>query len=281
MSTLMTAEPRAARYRGIRVLEVLRTEQITPRLRRIVLGGAEIEGFGTGPNIKLLIPPEGVQHPQWPLAGADGRAIWPAEGFRPAVRTFSVRRFDPLRGEVSVDFACHGGHGPAARFARRARPGDVVGVGGPGGRTLPPADFHILAGDACGLPSIAAILENLPSHAQGAALLEVEDEADALALHKPDGVSLTWLYRRGAPAGTTTLIADGIRALRVPEGLAVSAWIAAESAAVRDARTHLVNERQVARAAVVAIGYWKRGIAEPDYDAAFRHDREEEPQPAG
>ncbi|MFG1372429.1 siderophore-interacting protein [Xanthobacter oligotrophicus] len=277
----MTAEPRAARYRGIRVLEVLRTEQITPRLRRIVLGGAEIEGFGTGPNIKLLIPPEGVQHPQWPLAGADGRAIWPAEGFKPAVRTFSVRRFDPLRGEVSVDFACHGGHGPAARFARRARPGDVVGVGGPGGRTLPPADFHILAGDACGLPSIAAILENLPSHAQGAALLEVEDEADALALHKPDGVSLTWLYRHGAPAGTTTLIADGIRALRVPEGLAVSAWIAAESAAVRAARTHLVSERQVERAAVVAIGYWKRGIAEPDYDAAFRHDREEEQQPGG
>ncbi|MFG1376283.1 siderophore-interacting protein [Xanthobacter autotrophicus] len=280
MGALMTAPLRAARYRGIRVLEVLRIEQITPRLRRIILGGAEIEGFGAGPNIKLLIPPEGVQHPQWPLAGADGRAIWPADDLRPAVRTFSVRRFDPLRREVAVDFACHGGHGPAARFAARARPGDVVGVGGPGGRTLPPADFHILAGDHCGLPSIAAILEGLPPHARGAALLEVEDESDVLALDRPAGVSLTWLYRHGAPAGTTTLLADAIRALAVPEGLAVSAWIAAESTAVRAARAHLVRERGLERAAVVAIGYWKRGVSEPDYDAADRHDRDDD-QPAG
>ncbi|MDI4664129.1 siderophore-interacting protein [Xanthobacter autotrophicus] len=280
MNVLTTTEPRAARYRGIRVLEVLRAEQITPRLRRIVLGGAEIEGFGAGPNIKLLIPPEGVEQPEWPLAGADGRAIWPAEGFRPAVRTFSVRRFDPLRGELSVDFACHGGHGPAARFAARARPGDLVGIGGPGGRTLPPADFHILAGDHCGLPSIAAILESLPPQARGAALLEVEDEADALDLDRPTGMSLAFLYRRGAPAGTTSLLADAIRTLELPEGSAVSAWIAAESAAVRAARTHLVSERGVERAAVVAIGYWKRGISEPDYDAAYRHDREEDP-PAG
>lgn len=276
----MSAEARSARYRGIRVLEVLRAEQIAPRMRRIVLGGAEIEGFGAGPNIKLLIPPEGIGQPEWPLAAIDGRAIWPAEDRRPAVRTFSVRRFDPVRGELWVDFACHGGGGPASRFAASARPGDLVGVGGPGGRVLPPAEFHLFAGDQCGLPSIAAVLETLPEDARGAAFIEVKDAADHLPLRAPRGVSIAWLHRNAAPAGTTRLLADAVAALSWPARATVSAWVAGESAAVRAIRSHLERERAMARSAMVAIGYWKRGFSETAYDAAHRHDRDFEPAAA-
>lgn len=270
----LVAEARAARFRGIRVLEVVRVEQVAPRLRRIVLGGAEIEGFGNGPNIKLLIPPEDRGPPQWPLAGPNGQAIWPKDASRPAVRTFSVRRFDAARGELWVDFACHGGNGPAARFAARARPGDLIGVGGPGGRTLPPADFHVLAGDHCGLPSIAALLEGLDAAARGIAFIEVEDVADEVPLPRPPGVAARYLYRRGAPA-RTSLIGDALRSLRLPEDVSVSAWIAGESEVVRAARGRLVAELKVPKPSVVAIGYWKRGISEPDYDALYDHDRED------
>lgn len=277
MSGPMVEAPRAARYRGIRVLEVLRTEAVAPRMRRIVLGGAEIEGFGAGPNIKLLIPPDGVEQPQWPLAGPDGQAIWPGDGLRPAVRTYSVRRFDAARGELWVDFACHGGDGPAARFARRARPGDLIGVGGPGGRTLPSAQFHVLAGDHCGLPSIAAILEGLAPAARGIAFLEVEDEADAAPLQGPPGVEVTYLFRRGAPWRGPSPIGEALASLRLPEAVSVSAWIAAESEVVRQARRHLLAERKIPKPSVVAIGYWKRGISEPDYDALYSHDRDDAP----
>lgn len=276
MSARADMAPWATRYRGIRVLDVLRAEQVTPRLRRLVLGGPEIEGFGAGPNIKLLIPPEGLERPEWPLAALDGRPLWPAPERRPAVRTFSVRRFEAEKGELWVEFAGHGGDGPAARFARRARPGDLVGVGGPGGRALPAADVHILAGDPSGLPSIAAILEKLAPEARGVALVEVEDEAEAVALARPKGVDLLYLYRRGAAAGTPALLMDAIRAVPVPEGRSVSAWIAAESDTVRMARAFLTGERRIPRRSVVAIGYWKRGISEPDYDALHNHDREAE-----
>ncbi|WP_024278681.1 siderophore-interacting protein [Xanthobacter sp. 126] len=270
----MTAEGRAARYRGIRVLEVLRTEQVARRMRRIVLGGAEIEGFGDGPNIKLLIPPAGLSPPKWPLADREGRPIWPADGQRPAVRTFSARRFNSDGGELTVDFACHGGDGPAAQFARRARPGDLVGVGGPGGRTLPDADFHLLVGDECGLPSIASILERLPGRARGTCFIEVDDEEDCLPLEKPVGMEVAWLMRRGAAPGTTRLLADAVVALDGPCGAGCSAWIAAESASVRTIRSHLVRDRGMPHAALVAIGYWKRGLCETAYDAAHRHDRD-------
>ena len=177
-----TATGRPQRYRGMRVLRVLRTAAVTPHMRRITLGGDEIAGISRGPNIKLLIPPPGLAEPEWPMAGANGRAIWPAADKRPAVRTYSVRRFDPGAGELDVDFVLHGHGGPASRWASDAKPGDVLGIGGPGGRTVADADWYLLAGDHTALPAISAILETLPAAARGHAIIEVPDAQEEQAI---------------------------------------------------------------------------------------------------
>lgn len=270
----MNLPPRAQRYRGIRILEVVRAEQVTPGMRRLVLGGAEMEDFGTGPNVKLLIPPPGLAAPEWPLLGADGQPDWPAPERRPAVRTYSVRHVDRARSQLWVDFALYAAPGPAADFARRARPGDLLGVGGPGGRALPAAGFHILAGDHSGLPSIAAILASLAPDARGCALLEVDDAAEEQALAAPPGFAVRYLHRDGAPAGTTRLLEQAVRMLQVPQGLTLSAWVATESAAARALRAHLRDERGLGPRALVSVGYWKRGMSESDYHAAHDHDRD-------
>lgn len=270
----MTGEERGRRYRGMRVLEVLRAVEITPRMRRLVLGGPEIEGFGEGPNIKLLIPPDRARTARWPLQGPDGRAVWPAEPDRPAVRTYSVRAFDRARGELSVDFVLHGAGGVASRFAEEARPGDIIGVGGPGGRALPPSDFHLMAGDQSALPSIAAILERLPADARGAAFIEVADAGERQDLARPEAVELTYLHRNGAAPGTTTLLQDAVLAMPWPQGVQVSAWIAAESATARALRAYLKEVRHLPPRDLVAVGYWKRGFSETAYQQAYDHDRD-------
>ena len=63
--------------------------------------------------------------------------MWPAGQARPAIRTYTVRRFDAGAGELDVDFVLHDGHGPAADWARDVRPGCWVGVSEPGGRYQP------------------------------------------------------------------------------------------------------------------------------------------------
>ncbi|MBA4790946.1 MAG: siderophore-interacting protein [Rhizobiales bacterium] len=262
------------RYHGLRVLKVLRTLPLTPRMRRLVLGGAEIEGIKAGPNLKLLIPPEGLAVPRWPLQGADGRPLWPEAAERPIVRTYSVRRLDRAAGELTVDFVLHGAEGVAARFAARAMPGDEVGIGGPGGRDLPLGEFHVLAGDQSGLPSIAAILERLPADAQGVAFVEVPDATEELDLARPRGVRLVYLHRAGAPAGTTTLLQDAVTALPWPEGRRVCAWVAAESAAARTLRGYLRDTRHLPPRDLVVVGYWKRGMSESAYQQAHDHDRD-------
>lgn len=275
MSTLapnLTAAPR--RYRQMRVLEVLRVEQLTPRMRRVVLGGAEIDGFGAGPNIKLLLPPEGLATPEWPMEGPDGRAIWPAPERRPVPRTYSVRRFDAARGEAFVDFTLHGHDGAAARFVRRAAPGDRVGVAGPGGRTLPRADHVLLAVDQSGLPSVAALLERMPADTVGQAFIEVDDAAEEQDLAGPRGVRITYLHRQGAEAGTTRLLEDAVRAMPLPPADRMAAWIASESSATRALRGYLRDQHGMTPRAFVAVGYWKRGLSESAYHDAHDHDRD-------
>jgi hypothetical protein len=84
-----------------RVLEVVRTELVTPALRRIVLGGPDLAGFGTsraGPNIKIYFPRQGQRRPLMPEPDGQGGLWWPPDDLRPIMRTYSVRRFEPDLG---------------------------------------------------------------------------------------------------------------------------------------------------------------------------------------
>jgi NADPH-dependent ferric siderophore reductase len=96
-------------------------------------------------------------------------------------RNYTVRRHDPTRAEVDVDFALHDDPGQATRWAADAAPGDKAGFAGP--RTHwerdPDADWSLLAADDTGVPAALAILESLPSGHRAIALLESPTTASA------------------------------------------------------------------------------------------------------
>ena len=99
-----------------------------------------------------------------PPGGAAGDVGWPAVArgqARPTIRTYTVRRLNAAAGELDVDFVLHEGHGPAAAWARDARPGVWVGVSEPGGRYAvdPEAQFHLVIGDESALPAVATVLD--------------------------------------------------------------------------------------------------------------------------
>jgi NADPH-dependent ferric siderophore reductase len=66
-----------------------------------------------------------------------------------------------------------------------------------------------------------------------------------------------WVHREGAPAGTTTHLADALRELPLPDGVG-QAWGAAESYVARDLRGVLRDERGIPSALATARGYWLR-----------------------
>ncbi|ABD07401.1 Siderophore-interacting protein [Rhodopseudomonas palustris HaA2] len=272
IATATRAAPR--RFRDVRVLEVIRTELLTPRMRRVTLGGEELAGYSDGPNIKLLVPPPGVE-PEWPMAGERGKPIWPAPDKCPALRTYSLRRYDPVRGEIDVDFVMHG-LGVASRWAAHAKPGDLLGVGIPAGLTVAAADWYLLVGDHTALPAIARIMEQLPPTAKGRAFIEVPDASDQQPIACRADIELTWLHLDGTSAGESTLLADAVLGMDWPSPENGFVWIGCESATVRKLRAHVRKERGFGARQVLAIGYWRRGMSEPAYADAFHNDRDAE-----
>ena len=245
-----------------RLLRVVRTARVTPAMIRVTLSGEELDGFpGHGPDrrIKMFFPVEGQDRPAVPRASTGG-PVWPAGEPRPAIRTYTVRRFTPdagEHGELDVDFVLHAGHGPAAAWAVAARPGDRVGVSEPGGRWEPDrtAEHQLVMGDESALPAVATVLETLAAELPDVpvrAFLEIADAGEEQEL--PGSARVTWVHRGDAPAGQPLVAA--VRAAELSDGRG-QAWLSGESAAVRDLRAHLLTDRKLDRRAVYATGYWR------------------------
>ncbi|MGU3361776.1 DUF2218 domain-containing protein [Methylobacterium sp. M6A4_1b] len=247
---------------SLREVRVRRIEDLTPHLRRITFAGRDLARYDAPDmHIHLLIPPEG-QPPVWPVPGADGIPVWPQGPSAPALRTYTVRRVDAAAGEIAVDFVLHDAPGPGAAFAARARFGDVVGLLGPGGRGVAPADWYLLAGDETALPAIARILERLAPEATGVAVIEVGEAADELTLAHPEGIALRWLHRTGAPAGSTLRLAEAVKAVPIPQDRRVFAWAGTEFETFKALRAHWRRTCGLPRDRHLAVAYWRRGHSE-------------------
>jgi NADPH-dependent ferric siderophore reductase len=134
-------------------------------------------------------------------------------GRQPVTRTYTLRRADPQRQELAIDFVGHSGEGIAAPWAARAEPGDVLTMSGAGGayRPDPGGDWHLLAGDESALPAICSALEALPDDARGIAYLETSDPGEYLDAKLPGGVQVVWLHRPH-PGRRPELLAEAVAA---------------------------------------------------------------------
>ena len=85
---------------------------------------------------------------------------------KPVGAYYTVRRWDPERQRLHLQFVLHDDPGPAATWAARAEVGDPVALWGPRTAFDPPpgTDRYVLCADETGLPAVAAILEWLPQN---------------------------------------------------------------------------------------------------------------------
>jgi len=254
----------ATTFPNFREMRVVRIADITPHMRRVTLSGHGLERFAThGLHFKLFVPPAGVSEPEWPVPGKDGLPIWPSDDKRPKIRTYTVRSIDPGAGTFDVDFVMHGDRSVGSRWAMHATPGDIVGVRGPVGRPVPDADWYLLAGDETALPAIARTLESLPAGKAGVALIEVADESETQPIRHDTGIEVRWLFRNGAEPGTTTQLADAVRAVPMPAaGTRIHAMAGVEFDTFKAIRRYWRDELGLDKKDVLATAYWRRGKAE-------------------
>jgi NADPH-dependent ferric siderophore reductase len=260
----LTREPLRVRHPlRLRLAQVVAVEAISPRMRRITLGGEELKGFASAAaddHVKLFFSERGQDRPVLPTLGPNG-PVFPENAARPAMRDFTPRRFDASAGELVIEFVLHG-HGPASAWADEARPGQWIGVGGPRGSLLIPDDYdaYLLIGDETALPAIARRLEEMAPGAVVFVLIEVSDRREERHLPTAGNARIDWLCRNGGDAAAPTALELALQALELPSG-DIHAWIAAEIDVARRLRRHLIEERGLPRSQIKAAGYWRKGEA--------------------
>ncbi len=181
-----------------RRLEVLRVVDLTPRMRRITLGGPELAGFvslGTDDHVKLLFPQNAEQ-----AAALENLVLGAGKdnGPLPEMRDYTPRRYDLNTLELDIDFVLHG-DGPASTWAAQAQPGQFLHIGGPRGSMIVPDifDSYLLIGDETALPAIARRLEGLAANRRALVIVEVENGKEQQVLHSAAEVNVIWVLREG------------------------------------------------------------------------------------
>lgn len=270
MTSLPAATSASRKSRPQTNLTVLRREELSPHMVRIVAGG---EGFSSYVNndyvdryVKIAFPQPGVEYPLpldlWAIRESMPREQWPH------TRTYTVRWVDEAARELAIDFVIHGDEGLAGPWAANARPGDSLVLTGPGGgyNPDPAADWHLFVGDEAALPAIAAAIESLPPQARGLAFLEVDSDAEIQPITAPAGLRIEWLPRSGTPAGASGLLVSAVREAEWPEGT-VQVFAHGERGYMKSLREVFFRERGLERAQVSLSGYWAAGRVEDDFQA--------------
>ena len=252
-----------------RILTVTGTQMLSPHMKRLSFSGEDLARYASleALHVRLFLPPAGITEPAWPMLGADGLLQMPAPDQRPAVRKYTIRRIDVAAGTLSIDFVLHGDAGPGSAFAMRARPGDLVGMAGPGGRGLRAAGRYVFLCDETGLPAVARMLENLPPEATGVAFIEVADAGEQQPLVAPAGFGIRWLHRADPAADGLSLgsIVDGLA--WDEEGADIYLWSATENGTFRHIRAAARRRLRPDKDQHLVVSYWRSGLSEEQHAA--------------
>lgn len=250
-----------------RLVQVLRTTDLAPRMRRVTFGGPELEGFTSlapEDHVKIFFPRPGEPRPVMPTFGPLGVPL-PKLGPKPEGRDYTPLRFDPDTRELDIDFFLHG-KGIASVWASQAKPGDVVGIAGPRGSYVLKHEFdwQLFVGDETAWPEMVHRIAQLPAWTAALAVFVVDAVSDEVPMQGRPGTLVWWVHRRVGRSDVAQKLVDAVRAIQLPEGEGF-AWIAGEATEVRAVCRHLLHDRGIDPSRLHSSGHWKRGTVAHDH----------------
>ncbi len=249
-----------------RLLTVAAVQAITPHMKRVTFSGENLAPFATDEelHIRLYLPRGDSTDAEWPSVGKNGIPKHPSGDRAPVLRRYTIRQVNLEEGTLDVDFVLHNDAGPGSAFAERAQIGGVIGMSGPGGGSCPiDRDWYLLAGDETALPAIARMLEFLPSHARGIALIEVAGKAEEQLLHTKADFAVRWLHRDRETNEGKSGLPTAVKAVAIPDdGSSYFVWFAGEFNAFREIRSYLRKDKGLKKQQHLVVSYWRQGEVE-------------------
>ena len=228
----------------LRALTLARVEDITPAMRRFHFQSPDLADF-------VSLSPD--DHIKLFLEGPDGERV---------MRDYTPRRFDNASQSLVIDFALHEDAGPATTWARSAKVGDILNIGGPRGSTIIPDiyDWYLLVGDETALPAMGRRVEELRPQAAVTTIITVGDAREIQTFATAAQWTAEWIRRDRDGHDDVANAIQAIDRLTPDQGEGFI-WIAGEAQFAKRLRAHLIDERQVPPNRIKASGYWVRGAA--------------------
>lgn len=238
---------------NFRLMRVAGVEEISRAFLRVTLQGENLGAFAeSGLHFRLLLPPD-PRNARWPLVETNGRTVWPDGPHTLHKPVYTVSDIDPQAGTLCFDVFRHAG-GRTCAWAAAARPGEEVGIIGPGGGWLVSAPWMLLAGDETALPAMRRIAAALPRTTRGRAILELADADHIESLPLPPTMELALTFRRPGPSRLVEMAC----AARAPEGEKGYFWFAGETDAAAAVRRHFRQHLGLPASRCRAAAYWQR-----------------------
>lgn len=223
-------------------------EQLTPRMRRVRFAGPRLRRLAWTPGQHVRLQVAGLLDSVLRLHPHD------------ALRSYSIFDADPDDGTLDIVMLDHSYDRdvvtPARRWATAVSLGDHVNLTRPQGNFVlrHDAPYHLFAGDETASVAFAAMLRALPADATVHGVIEAGDAADHLPLARP----LTHIERGGASAANSSVLADALRALELPDHPGV-AYLAGEARTIQTLRKILIAERGWDRRQIRTKPFWTPG----------------------
>lgn len=252
----------------IRTLTVQSVADITPGMRRVVLGGDAIHGYSTGDlsipgiisdsfddDVRLVFPdPTTGELPAIELNDT-GSPIWQPP-LSDLFRAYTVRSFDADAGTLTIDFARHTA-GLAEDWSKTAKPGDQLHVAGPKSSAPLPdnVEWMMFVGDDTALPAIGRALEMLPAGMPAVVVVQIREEGHKLELASAGEVRVHWVLDGD--------FGDACFDVKFPSGHTAETaylWAAGEANTLRKVRA-FAKESGFARENTEFVGYWRATVA--------------------
>jgi NADPH-dependent ferric siderophore reductase len=238
-----------------RLTQVISVTDISPHLRRIVLGGDDLLTFPVGEegaHVKVILPLSSGALPN--LSFDDSN--------RPLMRSYTIQRYDAADNQLTLDFVVNRHQGPGTNWALSAKVGDALGIAGPEPKKLTHvnAACYLLVGELTSINMVRGFAKTIRAANAGATIygfIQVPTAADiTMDPESSRELNLQWLVEETQHS----TLSEQVRGLAGQLPSDTQVFMGLEANEARRLRGILLNEIGLNRSDVRGTGYWKQGV---------------------
>lgn len=177
------------------------------------------------------------------------------------MRDYTPMHFDEEKLELSLAFHLHT-NGVGANWAKNAKLGDQITIGGPRGSRVVPLtyDGYLLIVDETGIPALLRYLQEIPITSKIECIIEVESENHKIHIPLRDNLNSQWIFRSGELNDDISNIKLKIENLSLfsshNPSQEIFTWILQEKKIAFSIKDYLLKEKNFNEKSIKATGYW-------------------------